>query len=307
MKLKLNVDRIKEHCTRSIADYVGLAGFQQHTLSDGSFYLFQDNGADILMVAHLDVVSLPVTFRHKRGKVTSVALDDRLGVYILLEVLPALGIVCDVLLTVDEEDGDSTARGFQPTKEYKWVGEFDRKGTDVVVYDYMDNAWLDALESVGYRIGLGCYSDISELEFMGVACANFGCGYKKIHTIKCRANLRTVQRAIGRFAKFYAQYKDTRFVCGVAYRQREETVGYTRGDGAWGDTRESNQGCQCDGCGLWCSLDDMVYDHNYNAYCGDCAYVLEHSYMDETPPDRKGWVPWGELNYGWLTDKGAVV
>ena len=46
--------------------------------------------------------------------VHSGALDDRLGAYIILDLLPKLGINVDVLLTVGEEQGRSTANFFAP-------------------------------------------------------------------------------------------------------------------------------------------------------------------------------------------------
>ena len=82
--------------------------------------IFQDNGADILAVAHLDTVSTHK--QRKRAprfigpKVYTPQLDDRLGVYAILHMLPKHNIRCDVLLTDGEESCASTARFFETEK-----------------------------------------------------------------------------------------------------------------------------------------------------------------------------------------------
>lgn len=218
MKVRLNKRRIKAHCTATIGDYVKRDDFTMHLTADGQFYLFQDNGANILAVAHLDTVNSADNspFVQYGNHVWSMALDDRLGVYIITEVLPVLGIECDILLTVGEESCRSTAAYFEAPRQYNWVVEFDRKGDDVVTYQYADTAWHEALQSAGAKIGMGCYTDIAELHHLKVACVNFGCGYKRAHTKWCNANLKTTRRMITQFADFYWRYHATQFACDAA-------------------------------------------------------------------------------------------
>lgn len=213
-QIKLDGKRVKVHCTNSIIDYVELENFEYHATPDGQFYLFQDNGANVLAVAHLDTV-LPdaADCQRHRDRVWSVALDDRLGAYIILEVLPALGIECDILLTIGEETSQSTAEHFNPHKAYNWVVEFDRAGTDVVTYQYQTAAWHEALTMAGFKIGKGCYSDIAELYTLGIACVNIGCGHKDSHTRGCRVNLRDTSRMVALFVDFYWRNYTTRFEC----------------------------------------------------------------------------------------------
>src|SRR5215469_11790126 len=62
------------------------------------YYHFRDNGSSVLAVAHLDTVvrpknRIPRFSNTERGPmVTSGALDDRLGAYVILCLLPRLGI-----------------------------------------------------------------------------------------------------------------------------------------------------------------------------------------------------------------------
>ncbi|MCP6726064.1 hypothetical protein NL526_28810, partial [Klebsiella pneumoniae] len=69
----------------------------------------------------------------------SIAHDDRLGLYYIMEILPSLGINVDVLLTTDEEIGQSSASEFKKAegKQYNWMFMFDRHGYgNVVMYQY---------------------------------------------------------------------------------------------------------------------------------------------------------------------------
>ena len=148
------------------------------------YYHFRDNDANVLAVAHLDTV-MPGHRRIPRfrdtGKgplIVSGALDDRLGAYVILGLLPKLGVKCDWLFTVGEESGCSTAEFFEPCKNYDWVIEFDRGGTDVVMYQYEDEPCRQAVETAGATVGAGSFSDIAYLEHLGVKAFNWGVGYR---------------------------------------------------------------------------------------------------------------------------------
>lgn len=158
-------------------------------------YYFRDNGSDILAVAHLDTVALDFTrscqfIDTEAGPVVfSRALDDRLGAYIILELLPQLGITHDILLTLGEEDGQSTAYFFEPTKDYNWMIEFDRGGTDVVLYQYEDIETEDLVYQSGARVGNGAFSDISFMEHLEIKGFNWGVGYQDYHGPRAHAFL----------------------------------------------------------------------------------------------------------------------
>ena len=170
----------------------------------GELY-YQDNGCNVLGVAHLDYVKKSKPRKCKQY-VMCPQLDDRLGVWILLNRLPAMGINLDILLTDKEEECSTTANCFFPDKQYNWVIEFDRAGDDIVFYQYEDFAdYWPIVE------GTGSFSDISELEQLGVLCANIGIGYYCQHTYDCYADLSITSKQVKNFAKFYHKNKDTRF------------------------------------------------------------------------------------------------
>jgi len=242
--------------------------------------IFQDNGSDILAVAHLDFVCGPkAKLRKDRfGQyVQTGRLDDRLGVWLLLDVLPKLGVKFDLLLTDSEESGNSTAQYFQTEKQYNWCFEFDRRKNDCVTYQYQNPDWLKALDYCDWNIGTGAFSDISYLEQLGVCCVNFGCGYQQAHTKNCFAYFSDIFSNVKRFLGFWGEYQNHRFehieTPTIGYRASEwlDYVPYRN----YQDTTDNRWGaytlvdCVC--CGDWFEPDELSTD----GYCDDCFdYML---------------------------------
>lgn len=174
-----------------------------------NYFYYKDNGADILAVAHLDTV-MPHARRTANfiptaaGPVVySGALDDRLGAYTILELLPKLGIKYDILLTVGEESGCSTAQYFEPEKEYNWMIEFDRGGTDVVMYQYEDKELRTLVEDSGAKAAHGIFSDISYMDHLEIKGINWGVGYRDYHGPRSHAYLEDYWMMIGHYLKFH--------------------------------------------------------------------------------------------------------
>lgn len=210
-------DALRRIC---VADDFTPYGFTRTTLDPHPsgrerFYWYRDGGpgATVLAVAHLDTVqddrTCQITDTASGLLATSGALDDRLGAYIILDLLPSLGIVCDVLLTTDEESGQSTASDYDPPKDYNWVIQFDRGGTDVVAYQYETDDLTTRVRASGARMGQGSYSDICELEHLGVVGLNWGTGYQDYHSPRSHAWLDDTFRCVSKFARFYRANQGT--------------------------------------------------------------------------------------------------
>lgn len=190
----------------------GMATVHVNQAKPADYYHYRDNGARVLAVAHLDTVVMrhrraPAFYDTKNGPmIRSGALDDRLGAYVILGLLPKLGISTDVLLTVGEESAQSTAAFFEPAKDYDWVIEFDRAGTDVVMYQYEDGPSCRAVEASGARVGFGSYSDIAYLEHLGVKAFNWGVGYQgNYHSEHGFAYLNDTFGMVAKYLKFHEQ------------------------------------------------------------------------------------------------------
>lgn len=205
-----------------------------------NFYLFKDNGSSILAVAHLDTVGLAnsrlaqMVETEGGAVVYSRALDDRLGAYVLAELLPAMGLTFDLLLTVGEESGASTAAFFDPAehhdREYNWIIEFDRGGTDVVLYQYEDEELADRVEATGADVEQGIFSDISEMEHVGVKAMNWGVGYRDYHGPRSHVWLDDMFMMVGYFLDFHDTWQDT-----VMPHEPSPRFGYPQwgSSGAW--------------------------------------------------------------------------
>jgi hypothetical protein len=211
-----DADKLAHLCTTwdfsAYADKVQLDSNGWRSSGD-RFYWYKDNGSPVLAVAHLDSVQSDgtATITETAGGllVTSGALDDRLGVYTILELLPAIGIQCDILLTTDEEMGQSTGRDFDTDKQYNWMIEFDRGGTDVVMYQYETDELTDLVEKSTAKVGIGSYSDIADLDHLGVAGFNWGVGYQEYHSPRSHAWLEDTFKMVARFEKFHRANADT--------------------------------------------------------------------------------------------------
>lgn len=198
---------------------------------DASAYFFQDNGADILAVAHLDTVSPDwgrrTRFAHTEDGlvVHSRALDDRLGAYIILDLLPKLGIKHDILLTLGEEDGQSTGEFFTTEKDYNWMIEFDRGGTDVVLYEYEDDDLVSLVKETGARVGVGAFSDISYMEHLEIKGLNWGVGYQDYHGPRAHAYLEDTFEMVS----YYLDFHETNAEEYLPHQYDERAAWYLRG------------------------------------------------------------------------------
>jgi hypothetical protein len=207
--------RICEMDEADFADAFGMDTFRVQQPAPNDYYHFKDNGSGILAVAHLDTVGLP----HQRTArfteteaglvIHSRALDDRLGAYIILDLLPKMGLTFDLLLTVGEESGQSTAAYFDPPRDYNWMIEFDRGGTDVVMYQYEDDATTDLVLASGADVGDGIFSDISYLDHLECKGFNWGVGYQDYHGPRAHAYLDDTFEMVSHFLNFHQQNADS--------------------------------------------------------------------------------------------------
>lgn len=257
MQIDLDLKQLRKVCLAPLDTFFGkaIANTPGATVvsTKRQRYTYIDRGANVLGVAHCDTVSLhgkhtsdDVWFEVVKlagyQHVLSRELDDRLGVYIMLYLLPQLGINVDVLLTDDEEIGMSTAYLFEPphNRQYNWCFSFDRRGTDVAMYQYKGGALDAALTRAGFTTSPGSFSDICSLDHLGVDCANFGVGYANEHSQWCSAAVDTIKRQVARFAVFWRAHANTRF----NYVPKAHTVGgsLSKHGNVWyyGSTHESN-------------------------------------------------------------------
>lgn len=208
------------------------------SLLDGGRFKFTNNGSNVLAVAHVDSVTCGLKRFKKRGrKVYSTSLDDRLGVHVILDILPTMGINVDVLLTDDEEIGQSTAQEFMPDKQYNWMFQFDRRGTDCVHYEY--DVMAPHIRNY-FTLGRGSFSDICWLDHLGCGGMNVGTGYYNEHSRASYANLDETYAQVLRFGLFYEALKDQR-IEHIPYIAPPPKKRHKAKVGAWNDFGALNQ------------------------------------------------------------------
>lgn len=213
-------DTLKHICEMAEIEFADEYDMQEVEIAErttNNYFLYKDHGSRVLAVAHLDTVVWPserftaLVDTEAGWVVHSGALDDRLGAYIILELLPKLGIQYDILLTVGEESGQSTAEFFQPPegKEYDWIIEFDRGGTDVVMYQYENTEVAGMVRATGARVASGSFSDIAYLEHLGVKAFNWGTGYKDYHQVRGYAFLEDTFKMVAHYMIFHETWEGT--------------------------------------------------------------------------------------------------
>jgi hypothetical protein len=207
--------RLENYCTLPTDDLMKIIAMDDHAETDEG-YVYINNNSDVLVVAHADVCGqiedVPFFFEHeintptlKETRFYSPYLDDRLGVWVVMELLKELRINVDVLITTGEEMEMSTAEAFvkDTAKTWNWIAEFDRRGDDVVMYQYKNKQMVNQLKKAGFRIGLGSFSDICYMEDLGIACFNVGVGYEEEHSTYCWGTLEVLLKQLIKFEKFY--------------------------------------------------------------------------------------------------------
>jgi hypothetical protein len=244
LNIPINYDLLKDTCLADISDFGKLPGFSTVNTQDGAYY-FKDNGADVLAVAHLDSVQDTKHFHlidvKNKWYVLNAQLDDRLGAYTILHLLPSLGLKYDILLTEGEEIGLSTAAHFQTEKQYNWMFSFDRHGDDVVMYQYDSKFGRRKLKEADLRPAYGSFSDIAFLDHLHCMGFNIGCGYDNEHSAWAIMNVEQYVDQTRKFIKFYNLFKDLHF----RYTAKPATYYYKAG------TRGAVVGAEWQGYDKW--------------------------------------------------------
>lgn len=287
--------RLKKRCEQPIAKIIKEMAKRKDTIvhetADGPLVHWK-NGSSVLGVCHMDYVEVPHKWKvdFHSGKVFTPRLDDRLGLFILLDLLPSFDIHLDLLFTDNEEKGRSTAKHLELKEhQYNWVVEFDRRGDGTVLYQYDHcEPWKKLLKNSGFDVQFGSVSDISYLD-LGVCGMNVGVGYHHEHSKECYMQFSELKRNINLFLRFYEQQQATKHVfdkaCipsysgrygGGRYPGRSTTTAsedYYRGGGSYygsAGTRGSatysmgkaaltiTYGRPCHGCDVWGVVKDTT-------------------------------------------------
>lgn len=203
--------KMAEYCLASKQDLVRACDWHTHDSDRGYLAMRRTPGARILAVAHIDFLRSGKVHYVSRKRIVSSALDDRAGVYIIMDLLPRLGILADVLLTDNEETGGSTIRnlGVGMLDAYNWIVQFDRRNEGAVHYGYQE--MIPILANYFPSVERGTFTCISAIEACSpVGAFNVGVGYSQEHSEQCSLDARSLNRQLMRFRDFYRDMFDVK-------------------------------------------------------------------------------------------------
>lgn len=272
--IQIDYRKLKHRCRQSIDNIMQQLGGEIVNCGNIS-YAYKDNNSKILAVAHLDTVIKShecKTITLNEDKITfSPMLDDRLGVYTILDMLPGLNINMDILLTDGEESGKSTAGWFENDKSYNWIAEFDRKGDDAVIYYY---SWGKTISKY-FKLGHGSYSDIAELDGLGCQAVNVGIGYHNEHTNMCYMVDNEYLSQITRFIKFYHAEGNTHYRYDIPSYPQYANYSWSK-TWEWGESEvEDDDVYQCPYC-LDVFYKSQTLEGLNKLHCPQCGLAIKN-------------------------------
>ena len=149
----------------------------------------------IAVLAHMDTVfkapPKEIYYDTRQNVILSpqgLGADDRAGVFAILKILHA-GLKPSIIFTTDEECGGLGAFAImdkldKPKTDLKYLIQLDRRGTnDCVFYDCDNKAFVQYVESFGFRENWGTFTDISVIcPEWGMAGVNLSIGYLREHS-----------------------------------------------------------------------------------------------------------------------------
>jgi len=193
-------------------------------------YIYVDNNAPVLLVAHMDTVQTPQLRRWNMG----AGFDDRLGCFLGNQLVKKYPNYFDLLITDFEETCRSTAEFFKPSHDYNFIVELDREGEDYVDYglccDYMSNV----LSAYGFESGWGSYTDIVELDMCHCSKINLGIGVVNSHQVNSWYDPSVVDRQLTKLMSFVRDFH--------AYHFEEEIPYFGNHRGNWKSWVRSEDG-----------------------------------------------------------------
>jgi hypothetical protein len=234
---------------------------------------------------------LPAKLKHVTKRTyLAQGLDDRLGCaigYYLQQFMKVDLLICDY-----EESARSSAM-YHSLKNYNFIIELDREGTDFVTYDLADDDFINDFRDVtGCELSWGSFSDICWLNTES-GCINVGIGCYKSHSRDSYARKKDVQKQIGRIIQFINECGDYKYGQGYPYNygtlplDDNLSVGHTQINGhtRFFNTTECDY-CvnrdtdECQDCYGTTSLTQRLKDNGFD-YCGDDEDDMEpHLYGD---------------------------
>lgn len=271
-----------------------------------SSFIYVKGTDPYMLVAHLDTVHKALCteikynfYKEKDNIITALSSpqgiggDDRCGVILILSLLKSTNFRPSILFTCGEEIGGLGAKEFTriiKDIDVNFILEFDRRGdTDVVRYSDTSMELTKALESFGFKLSYGSFSDISIIApHYGVSAVNLSSGYYKAHTTEEYVVVEHMESILDKTIKFLKSDKVS-----VKYTYKERTFDYrsyhsyydvvSRNRDNYSTTsfvpknqmRLFDDSEMCDFCGDFVDKDTLIDTSDGSVICPACAEHLK--------------------------------
>lgn len=170
-------------------------------------YIIAEGTLPVCLCAHVDTIGEEINYDNTSKislydqkedifhVISGCTLDDRLGIYIIINIIES-GLRPSIIFTDLEESG-----GIGATKlvedypkcplDIKFIIELDRQGEkDSVYYSCGNKEFQNYINSFGFNTAQGTFTDCLILgESWDIAAVNLSCGYQLEHTIYEYAHL----------------------------------------------------------------------------------------------------------------------
>ena len=150
-------------------------------------------------------------------------------------------------------DDDEMWTAYVRTKEYNWICEFDRRGTDVATYSYgtgtseATTTFIDALEKHWGKnnTSTGSFTDICSLTSLGCKAFNVGVAYQNAHGKNGYFVVEQYAWAFTKFIDFYNEFSERKFEHTPppksVYKAPKYAGGYSKSAGNFQKKKRTNQ------------------------------------------------------------------
>lgn len=265
-----------------------------------SNYIIAIGDIPVGLVAHMDTVfpnpPKELYYDQKKNVMWSpigAGFDDRAGIYAIIRLLKK-GYKPSIILTTDEERGGLgadklvTDKAEAPT-DLKYLIELDRCGAkDCVFYDCNNPEFDTYIESFGFEMALGTFSDIGIIcPAWGIAGVNLSIGYECEHSTSEHL---FVHDMLATIAKVEQMLKDADNIEAFEYIPFENYVYSYQWDPSYGISKEEwdswmNRTQQC----AYCHYEDVEFnmipvklkDYGTIFLCPECA--ASHDFVHWCP------------------------
>lgn len=280
----MDIGRLEETCKMSSDKILDLGLDGVSFTNDGVLY-YVTSGSPVLGVAYIgadDEEEAFFSWNEKTGQVWGSSLQRRMGLHILTQELPSVGIAPDILIVGDNSDGVPNTDGYFGAQEYKWMFSFDLQRSGASMYQYHDDSLVAKLLKYGfvYRKDEE-YAAIDDLWFLGFVGFNFGNGI--IGEGKFSPGLlRITERQVKRFVGFYRAMHDVALAFDVSAGFDEQAWSEHYGPSDPYDfTKVSDDLDSCDLCGGLFPIGELAQLRNIGDGVWLCEACVKTNRFDE--------------------------